>query len=43
MGANQSYDTGGSNDSRRSGQSSGAVKTCYYEVLGVDRQATEDE
>ena len=20
-----------------------AVKTCYYEVLGVDRQATEDE
>ena len=43
MGANQSYDTGGSHGPRGGGRSGGKVKTCYYEVLGVDRQATEDE
>lgn len=43
MGANQSHDAGGSHGSRESGRSSGTVKTCYYELLGVDRQATEDE
>ena len=39
MGANQSSDAGGSNGQRPTGE----VKTCYYELLGVDRQAPEDE
>lgn len=43
MGANQSYDSGRSNGHTGGGRSSGTMKTCYYEVLGVDRQATEDE
>jgi hypothetical protein len=39
MGANQSSDAGGSTGQR----SSGEVKTCYYELLGLDRHASEDE
>ena len=37
MGAEQSS---GRDTSARNGE---AVKTCYYEVLGIDRHATEDE
>ncbi|KAK4694909.1 hypothetical protein P7C71_g2749, partial [Lecanoromycetidae sp. Uapishka_2] len=43
MGANQSYDSGESHDAKGAGRRSGTVKTCSYELLGVDRQATEDE
>ncbi len=46
MGANQSSDTGGSNGFEGGGEGRrGAeeVKTCYYELLGVGRQASEDE
>lgn len=40
MGAEQSSprDGGGAQ-----GNVGGAVKTCYYEVLGIDRKASEDE
>ena len=44
MGANQSSHTGGS--SGTGGGPAGRaqeVKTCYYELLGIDRQACEDE
>lgn len=41
MGANQSSDAGDNNGPGRSGP--GEVKTCYYELLGIDRQASEDE
>ena len=42
MGANQSSDAGGGSGGpgRRA---AGEVKTCYYELLGIDRQASEDE
>ena len=39
MGANQSSDAGGGSERRATGE----VKTCYYELLGIDRQASEDE
>ena len=41
MGANQSSGAGGS--SRRKDEAGAEVKTCYYEILGVDGQASEDE
>ena len=40
MGANQSSDAGGSGGGRGE---AGEVRTCYYEVLGINRQASEDE
>lgn len=36
MGANQSTGRGGGGDTQQ-------VKRCYYELLDVDRQATDDE
>ena len=45
MGANQSSDAGNSSgpgNANRAG-SLGATKKCCYEVLGIERQATEDE
>ncbi|KAF2758183.1 DnaJ-domain-containing protein [Pseudovirgaria hyperparasitica] len=39
MGANQSSNTGSAGAS----QNGGEVKTSYYELLGVERQATDDE
>ena len=41
MGANQSSNTRGS--SGAGGGAAGEVKTCYYALLGIDGQATEDE
>lgn len=41
MGANQSSDAGDNNRPGR--RAPGEVKTCYYELLGIDRQASEDE
>ena len=41
MGANQSSDTGGSSGPGEG--AAGEVKTCYYELLGIERQASEDE
>ena len=38
MGAEQS-----SSRNASAAQDDAAVKTCYYEVLGVDRQASDDE
>lgn len=38
MGAEHSSARDGS-----SAQDSATVKTCYYEVLGVERQASDDE
>lgn len=38
MGAEQS-----SPHNASTAQDSSAVKTCYYEVLGVERQASDDE
>lgn len=44
MGANQSSDAGGSSESGGCGRgAAGGVKACYYELLGIDRQASEDE
>ncbi|CAF9943261.1 MAG: hypothetical protein ALECFALPRED_010930 [Alectoria fallacina] len=44
MGANQSSNAGGSNTPGGGGRrATGEVKTCYYELLGIDRQASEDE
>lgn len=40
MGANQSSDAGGSGGGRAE---AGEVRTCYYEVLGISYQASEDE
>ncbi len=40
MGANQSSN-GGSHGGAQT--NNGEVETCYYELLGVDRQATEEE
>lgn len=37
MGAEQSAPRGGSN------QTTTPRKTCYYELLGVDREATDEE
>lgn len=37
MGAEQSSQRGGGD------QAAVARKTCYYELLGVDRQASDDE
>ena len=39
MGASQSSDAGGSPDLGVTAK----AKTCHYELLGVDRQASEDE
>ena len=41
MGANQS--SGAGDSSRHKGGAAGEVKTCYYEILGVHGQASEDE
>lgn len=41
MGANQSSEAGGSGGPGR--QAAREVKTCYYELLGIDSQASEDE
>jgi DnaJ homolog subfamily A member 5 len=38
MGANQSSDGSAPQDGR-----DGEIKTSYYELLGVERQATDDE
>ncbi len=44
MGANQSSDTGGSSGPGGRGRGpAGEVKICYYELLGIDRQASDDE
>ena len=44
MGANQSSGAGGSNGSGGGAmRGTQEVKTCYYKLLGVDRQASEDE
>lgn len=44
MGANQSSDAGGSSKPERGErQAPDELKTCYYELLGIDRQASEDE
>ena len=41
MGANQSSDAGDNNGPGP--RAPAEVKTCYYEVLGINRQASEDE
>lgn len=41
MGANQSSYAGSSSESGTKVASE--VKTCYYELLGVDSEASEDE
>ena len=41
MGVNQSSDCGESSGIR--GQGQGRGKTCYYDVLGVPRDATDEE
>ena len=41
MGANQSSDASNNNGPGR--RAPGEMKTCYYELLGIDRQASEDE
>ncbi|KAL9129733.1 MAG: hypothetical protein Q9217_001891 [Psora testacea] len=43
MGANQSTDSGASNTPGHGRQNSPELKKCYYELLGIERQATEDE
>lgn len=44
MGANQSSDAGGSSGTWGGGRrAAGEVKTCYYELLEIDREASEDE
>ena len=45
MGANQSSDARSSSGAghRAAGEVAGEVKTCYYDLLGIDDQATEDE
>jgi hypothetical protein len=40
MGAQQSSTKGSSGPSN--GTAAGPPKTCYYELLGVERQASED-
>lgn len=40
MGANQST-LGGNDDFTQT--TNGELKTCYYELLGVDRQASDEE
>ena len=40
MGANQSTN-GGAEDGAQ--QKAGAAKTCYYELLGIESHATEEE
>ena len=42
MGASQSSG-GGSDGASRGRQSGGDVKTCYYELLGIDPKASEEE
>ncbi len=43
MGANQStHDPGGEGEGGRKRQTV-VMKTCYYELLGIGRQATEEE
>lgn len=41
MGANQSSDAGRS--SGNGGEAARELKICYYELLEIDRQASEDE
>lgn len=41
MGANQSSDARSSSGAGH--RAAGEVKTCYYDLLGIDDQATEDE
>ena len=41
MGANQSSYAGGNSEPET--KVSSDVKTCYYELLGIDSQASEDE
>ena len=46
MGANQSSNAGGSDSTRGEGAgkgSGGGTTVCYYEILGIDSQASEDE
>ncbi|KAL9099412.1 MAG: hypothetical protein Q9163_005084 [Psora crenata] len=43
MGANHSTRSAGSDTRGHGGLSSTTGKTCYYEILGVERLATEDE
>lgn len=44
MGANQSAGTGSGRKTEAGGQpGAGDVKICYYELLGIDRQASEEE
>ena len=40
MGAEQSSERGGALPAEDEGK---RVKTCYYELLGIERQASEDE
>ena len=42
MGANQSSDTGAANGAG-AGTTSGERSTCYYELLGVEKRATDEE
>lgn len=44
MGANQSSHAGDSSGPGGGGRGAvGEVKTCYYELLGIDREASGDE
>lgn len=43
MGANQSTGSDGNERPGDGGESTAALKTCYYEILGVERQATEEQ
>lgn len=43
MGANQSAPGSGGTETGGLGGANAGIKTCYYELLGIDRHASEDE